>query len=301
MLAVDVGGSGVKYALSDESLMLRQKGTVATSYDTHRAFVEAIGDIFDRSGPVDAIAMSYCGELDPASGHLFSGGALRFNGGTNMIDSIGARCGVPVSIENDANCALLAEVHSGCLVGCRNALALVMGTGIGGALLINRQVYRGSHFHSGNASQTRVDLTRPDAPLLASVNGMRGFTSDFASRAGIAPGSADVPELFAQCDAGNPIALQVLDEYCSRLAVFIYNAQVMLDVEVVAIGGGISAQPLLIDTLREHVDRIFTTAWDPLPRPELRPCHYRNDANLIGAVFHHFHPDHQEPAAHARS
>lgn len=290
VLAVDVGGSGVKYALTDESLTLREKGLVPTSFDTHASFVDAIGGVFDRFDGIDAVAMSSCGELDPRSGYMFSGGALRFNGGTNMIESLGARCGVPVSIENDANCALLAEADSGCLVDCENAMALVMGTGIGGAVLINRRVYRGSHFHSGNASPTRVDLT-PGAPLLARLNGATALATGYASRAGLAPEHIDVPTVFARCEEGDPIALAVMDEFCSRLAVFIHNTQLILDVEAFAIGGGISAQPRFIDTLRDHVDRVFDGLQIQVPRPELRPCRYRNDANLIGAVLHHFNPD----------
>ena len=122
LLAIDVGGSGIKYALSDESLTLHEKGLVPTSFDTHAGFVEAVGGVFERFDGIDAVAMSCCGELDPRSGYMFSGGAHVFNAGTNMIESIGARCGVPVSIENDANCALLAEVHSGSLTDCENAV-----------------------------------------------------------------------------------------------------------------------------------------------------------------------------------
>jgi predicted NBD/HSP70 family sugar kinase len=291
LLAIDVGGSGIKYALSDESLTLHEKGLVPTSFDTHAGFVEAVGGVFERFDGIDAVAMSCCGELDPRSGYMFSGGAHVFNAGTNMIESIGARCGVPVSIENDANCALLAEVHSGSLTDCENAVVLVMGTGIGGAVLINRRVYRGSHFHSGNASQVRVDLSRPGSRPLARVAGVRGAGRTYAARAGIAPGEVDLPTMFAQCDAGDPVALGVLDEWCSQLAVFIHNTQLMLDVEAFAIGGGVSAQPRFLSTLRDHVFWVFGNALVEVPQPEVRACRYRNDANLIGAVFHHFNPD----------
>ncbi|MGZ5380203.1 MAG: ROK family protein, partial [Mycobacterium sp.] len=180
-LAIDIGGSGIKYAIADESYELTQKGVLPTQYESHASFIDAVGGIYDRfKDTVSGIAMSSCGELDPDTGHMFSGGTLTFNTGTNMIDSVTARCGVPVSIENDANCALLAEAHSGCLTNCRNAVALIIGTAIGGAIMINRDVYRGSHFHAGNASFTKVGLAIQASPQLDTLNGVGALTSRYA-------------------------------------------------------------------------------------------------------------------------
>ncbi len=290
-LVLDVGGSSIKYALADDSFELSAKGSLPTSYDTHEDFVAAIGGIYDRfAGRVDGIAMSCCGELDPRTGHMFSGGALRFNAGHNMIASVRARCPVPVTVENDANCALLAEVHDGSLSDCTNAVALVMGTGVGGALLINGRIYHGSHFHSGNASFVRTDLADPDDAGLALANGVPALIGDYARLAGLDPATIDGPLLFDRLDAGDSFAKEALGAYCSRLAAFIFNLQVILDVDAVAIGGGISAQPAFVDLLRERVDAIFAAAPVPLPRPQVRVCRYFNDANLVGALYHHLNP-----------
>ncbi len=235
--------------------------------------------------------MSCCGELDPQTGHMFSGGALLFNAGTNMIASIGARCPVPVSIENDANCALLAEMHDGSLSDCTNAVALVMGTGVGGAVMINGSIYHGSHFHSGNASYVRPDLSHPHASNLALVNGVPALARDYALLADLDPEQVDGRLVFEQVDIGDPAAVQALDAYCQRLATFIFNLQVILDVDAFAIGGGISARPVFIQTLEREVAAIFAAETRTrLPAPQLRVCRYFNDANLLGALYHHFNP-----------
>ncbi len=91
-LAMDVGGSGVKYALADESYQLTEAGVLPTQYDTHAGFIDAVGRVYDRfAGTVTGIAISTCGELDPDTGHMFSGGTLTFNSGTNMIEAVSAR------------------------------------------------------------------------------------------------------------------------------------------------------------------------------------------------------------------
>ncbi len=285
---MDVGGSGIKYALADESYQLREAGVLPTRYDTHAGFIDAVGSIYDRfAGTVTGIAISTCGELDPDTGHMFSGGTLTFNSGTNMIDAVSARCGTPVSVENDANCALLAEAHSGCLTDCRNAVALTIGTAVGGALMINRSMYRGSHFHAGNASFTKVTLADGASPQLDTLNGVGTLTSRYAAALGVPAGAVDGPIFFDRVQHGDPAALESLESFCTSLGNFIFNVQTVLDVEAVAIGGGISAQPVFIDTLRRSTERSFGRATAKLPKPDIRACHHFNDANLLGALRHH--------------
>ncbi len=95
--------------------------------------------------------------------------------------------------------------------------------------------------------------------------------------------------VFDLVEAADPDAVATLDLFCARLAAFVYNVQVMLDLDVVAVGGGISARSSFIDTLVAKVDELFDASFIPLPRPAVRPCRYRNDANLIGALYHHLH------------
>ncbi|MFP5417367.1 MAG: ROK family protein [Actinomycetes bacterium] len=293
-LVLDVGGSSIKHALADDSYALSDKGSVPNTFRDNAEFIEAIGQLYDAvAGRVSGIAISACGELDPATGEMISGGALRFNAGTNMIERVGARCPVPVSVENDANCALLAEVHDGSLSDCTNGIVLVIGTGVGGAILINRRIYHGSHFHSGNASFSLLSLSEPFDPArtFAITNGVGGLVRTLALLRSLDRGELDGRSFFALLDAADPTALAAFDTFCSRLAAFIYNLQVILDVDAVALGGGISAQPRFIETVRAKVQGLFAAEnFARLPAPEVRACTYFNDANLVGALFHHLHP-----------
>lgn len=131
-LVLDVGGSSIKHALADERYHLTAPGRVpAARFTTHAEFIDVIGALYDAAAPVDGIAISTAGELDPATGYMFTGGPSlqRWNQHRGRRPSPVRR--VPVAAENDANCALLAEVYDGVLVGRRNAVALVLGTGVG--------------------------------------------------------------------------------------------------------------------------------------------------------------------------
>lgn len=133
-LAFDVGGTAIKHALIDEDFQLSDKGSFPSAAVASSAeFIEALGSVRDRyAEQISGVAVSTCGELDPSSGELFSGGSLRFNTGTNLVNLLQDRCGLRVSVENDANCALLAELHDGSLAQATNAFVVVLGTAVGG-------------------------------------------------------------------------------------------------------------------------------------------------------------------------
>ncbi len=192
-----------------------------------------------------------------------------------------------MSVENDANCALLAEAHSGCLTDCRNAVALTIGTAVGGALMINRSMYRGSQFHAGNASFTKVALADATSPQLDTLNGVGTLTSRYAAAIGVPAGAVDGPTFFDRVQQDDPAALESLESFCTSLGNYIFNLQTVLDVEAVAIGGGISAQPVFIERLKQSTERSFSRATARIPRPDIRACHHFNEANLLGALRHH--------------
>jgi predicted NBD/HSP70 family sugar kinase len=102
------------------------------------------------------------------------------------------------------------------------------------------------------------------------------------------------PEHEGACDdaanAAEPDALEVLERFCKMVAVQIYNLTVLLDVEKVAIGGGISKQPLLLDDLRRVYAGLFASRGESpymigLPRCEIVPCHFSSEANQVGALY----------------
>ena len=286
-LVLDVGGSGIKHAIADAAGNLRNKGVVPTTFTSHPEFIEAVGALYDPvAGAIEGIAISTAGELDPVTGFMHNGGALTFNAGTNMIEAVTARCPTRVSVENDANCALLAETADGALTGCTDAVAIVLGTGIGGAVMLGGRIRHGAHQHAGHFSLLLSNLLDADPlrPLAVDV-GVGGLTRPYAEEAGLE--SADGRAFFAALAEGHPGAVRLLDDYARRVAALIFNVQLVLDVEAFAIGGGISVQPTLIEAIRTRFDELIERTPAELPRPRVLACKHFNDANLRGALVHH--------------
>ena len=138
LMVFDVGGTEIKYSVMDESLERRESGSVPTPMGSQEEFFDVLCGLYEpHKGEVEGIAMSLPGFIDSERGICLGGGALRYNQGKKVAGPLSERTGVPVHIANDGKCAALAELRDGALRGCRNASVYIIGTGVGGGLIIN--------------------------------------------------------------------------------------------------------------------------------------------------------------------
>ena len=178
------------------------------------------------------------------------------------------------------------------LKGCRNAAVFIIGTGVGGGLIIDGKLVRGRDCTAGEYSfmNTNADAWSDPAKSVACQCSTSGLLSGYRARKGL---PADAPMdgriFFEAVHAGETEANEALRSFCRAVAVQIYNLNVLLDLEKVAIGGGISKQPILVETLNEVYEEYilrghpFGAAAHTLPRPEIVPCRFLSEANQIGA------------------
>ena len=94
-------------------------------------------------------------------------------------------------------------------------------------------------------------------------------------------------EIFEMANKDNEKVIAGIDAFAKEVATQIFNVHIIFDCEKVAIGGGISAQPLLIELINKNMNEIFDNLHFDVYHPEIVPCKFRNDANLIGALYQH--------------
>ena len=291
-LTIDVGGTNIKYALMDDEPAILDRGEIPTPYEGFDVFVEKIVGIYNsyKDMGVDAIAMAAPGKIDSNTGYFYTSGALKYISGVNLADRLAEHIPVPFAVENDAKAAALAELWLGSMQGVKNGTVIVLGTGIGGALIIDGKLYRGSTFAAGEYSCISGNLSKPydDHVTWAAQNGVGMMVVDYAMRIGAEPTAMNGRILFKKANEGEPEALEAIRAYCQGLATGIISLQTIIDVERVAIGGGISRQPILLETLKNVIEEMNAPFIGKVPYtiPEIVPCSFGNDANMIGALYH---------------
>lgn len=285
-LTIDIGGSAIKYGVIDEELNFITKGSVPTPTDTKENLFRDLKTILvNTDESVEGVAISMPGVIDNESGFAYTGGALEYVMDENLADELEEFLEHDVTICNDAKSAALAEMGYGNLQGIDNAIVVVLGTGIGGAVVINGKLVKGTHFSAGEFSFILGDVHNPvdSSKMFAAHNGIRGLTKEIEIASGLA-GIQGI-EAFRMIREGSEEVLQGVRNFCTKLAFHLFNMQVILDVERIVIGGGISQEPMMIKLINEAADQQFIPRYRAITKPEITTCKFMNDANLIGALY----------------
>ncbi len=294
-IALDWGGTFLKYAYMDEESSILEKGKIPSPSreDTKENFLKAIDSIVERFPAVDGIAISSPGIIDSTKGIIQVIGVFPYLTNCAIAEELQKRYGVPVSIENDAKCAALAELWKGSLADVNDGIVFVIGTAIGGGIVLNHQLRRGKDFFAGEFSAMNLNWKEPNEKqsYMAQL-GYKRLLSLVQEKTGLSSIQSG-EEAFALMQEGNQAALEALEAYTDLLALQLFNLNVLLNVEKICIGGGISRQPLLLESIRRSVEKIRTYHPDilqgiALPLPNVDVCTFYNDANLIGALYHWF-------------
>ena len=211
------------------------------------------------------------------------------------------RPGQKVVCANDADCAAVAEHAAGAARDVDEFVMVTLGTGIGGGIYTGGKLLRGHSGFAGEIGHMVIDPRGPRCPC-----GNRGCWERFASGAGVArlareaAAAGRLPELVkrigdvesirgedvtAAAAQGLPEALAVIDEVGWWLALGIANLAVIIDTDLIVIGGGLTtAASLLIPAARRHLDGMVEGG-PARPAVQIREAHFGEQAGAIGAAF----------------
>ncbi|CUN93849.1 ROK family protein [Sarcina ventriculi] len=288
-LVLDVGGTAIKYALMTEKLEFLEKGKIKTPRDSIENFIDNIGNIYDKyKNDIEGMALSIPGILDSDTGYMYTGGSLEYNTDKNMLKVLGERCKTKIAIENDGKCAALAELWKGNLQECENGVVILLGTGVGGGIIKDKKLYKGKHFFAGEFSFIAGNInvmSNNDKEWWGSLNGLDGLLDDFAKVKNLNRNEIDGIKFFEYANNDDKDALEILNKFTYKTALAIINLQCILDADKYLIGGGISEQDILIKYIKKNIDDYHSQFEYFVPKPVVDRCKFRNDSNLIGALY----------------
>lgn len=285
ILAFDVGGSSIKFAVVQEDGTVGEKGSFKTPADLD-GFYEGLRQTKEALGKAQAFsgaAFSMPGAVDDASGIIGGASAIPYIHDFDIKSALANALGLTVTMENDANCAALGETWLGAAAGCQDVAFLVIGSGVGGAVVKDGRVHHGAHLHGGEFGFMVGD---DGATILSEMASTENMARTCEKKKGLPAKSLDGRKVFQLAAEGDEAAKQAIAQMIEALARAIYNIQYSYDPECFVIGGGISAREDFVPAIEAAIDRILARVKIARIRPDVRQAKFGNDANLIGAVRH---------------
>lgn len=285
-VSIDIGGTAIKYGVID------QEGTILSRYErkTEAAkggpsilekTVEIVKELQEKDGNFEGVCISTAGMVDIEKGEIFYSAPLIPNYiGINFKETMEREFQLPCEVENDVNCAGLAEYQSGAAKGSKISLMLTIGTGIGGSIIMNGEVFHGC---SGSACEVGyMHMAGSDFQTLGAASILTRKVAEWKNE----------PEevwngyhIFEEAKKGDALCIKAIDEMTEVLGQGIANICYVINPEVVVLGGGIMAQE---EFLREKIEQAMAKYLVPsiAKHTRLEFAKHKNDAGMLGAFYH---------------
>mgnify|MGYP001147504536 CR=1 FL=1 len=294
-IGIDFGGTSIKMGVVKGAEVIAHAPSIATQeYGNPDQLIEAIAQFVNmlrlNHPEVQAIGMGMPGFVNFYQGTVYT---LTNVPGWNNVpvrDMLQAACGLPVYVENDANCMAYAEWKMGAGRGMSSLVCLTMGTGIGGGIVVHDRMLRGRRLSAAELGQTSIHYQGKTGPF-----GSRGAIEEYIGNNELAAvkryAGAGIIKTVDECTprhldeaarSGCPIALQLWEDTAEMLGCLIMNLMYTLVPDAFIIGGGVAkAGDLLMKPLLENLRKqLFPLLMEDL---KILPARFGAEAGLLGA------------------
>ncbi|MCQ2515073.1 MAG: ROK family protein [Ruminococcus sp.] len=311
-LGIDLGGTNIVAGVVDENYNIVAKASCKTNVPRPESEIcdsmaevalKAIEEAKITLKDVESVGIGVPGAVNPETGVIEYSANLYFHNWA-VVRMMEERLNTKVKIENDANAAALGEYLAGSAKGAKNAVAITLGTGVGGGIIIDGSIYSGSNYAGAELGHMVIVKGGKECAC-----GRHGCWEAYASATGLINLTkqkilTEKPEfsyMLKTCDgditnvsgrtafdamrAGDPLARQVVEEYISYLATGIVNIINIFQPDILCIGGGISNEgDNLLTPLRAIVEAERYTKHND-KQTVICKATLGNDAGIIGAAY----------------
>ncbi|OPJ64585.1 ROK family protein [Clostridium oryzae] len=293
----DVGGTFIKYGVISEEGNILVKGKFETPSNNCKeeipvVIIQRVKEL-ESSCCIDAVGISTAGQIDTEKGEIiFASDNLPGYTGAKLSEEIMDKLGLRCFVENDVNCAALGELWKGAGEGKKSFVCIALGTGVGGAIIIDGKLYKGIGGSAGEIGHSIIDIH--GEPCACGSNGCyERFASTsalirrYSERSNIEVEKLSGELIVSKAKAGEELASEVYDEFLDNIVVGLVNVTHILDPGLIILGGGISAQgkPFFDEInlrFRKKVMKYYSGY------TEIVQAKLENDAAIIGAAYNAF-------------
>lgn len=282
-LGIDIGGTTAKYALISDRGDIRCKSSFSTGKHSSKSdFLQSLFRVTDWAVDLGVKGIGICslGIINPDSGAILGGVQnMPYLHGVNFLEVLAERYPHhPVRISNDVKAIARGEQWMGAARDCSNFFCIALGTGLGGALVLDSKLVEGTHYRAGEICYVNY---RNNQDYLEKYTSTKYMMKLAARTLGVS--DLDGFEFFHRVHNGDPACCNILDVWIHTLARFVANILIILDLEKVIIGGGISKESdILIPRLTKAVSSMLPPEFRGQASIEAAQC--ANDAGMLGAI-----------------
>ena len=309
-IGIDLGGTNIVAAVVDEDYKILTKASTKTNRprpaeaiadDMAAMAIQAVKDAGLTMDDIEWVGVGTPGIANSETGIIEYSNNLGFEN-TPMADLIRKHIDKPIYIENDANAAAYGEYVAGAAKGAKNAVCITLGTGVGGGIIIDGQIYAGSNFGGAEIGHTVISIDGPQCSC-----GRKGCFEVYSSATGLIRmtkekmdavpdsvmhkiteernGKVSARTAFDAMRQGDAAAKEVVDFYIKALATGITNTINIFQPDILCVGGGVCNEgDALLLPMKALVEQEVYTRNSP-KNTRIVIAELGNDAGLIGAAF----------------
>ncbi len=309
-IGIDLGGTNIVAAVVDEDYKILTKASTKTNRprpaeaiadDMAAMAIQAVKDAGLTMDDIEWVGVGTPGIANSETGIIEYSNNLGFEN-TPMADLIRKHIDKPIYIENDANAAAYGEYVAGAAKGAKNAVCITLGTGVGGGIIIDGQIYAGSNFGGAEIGHTVISIDGPQCSC-----GRKGCFEVYSSATGLIRmtkekmdavpdsvmhkiteernGKVSARTAFDAMRQGDAAAKEVVDFYIKALATGITNTINIFQPDILCVGGGVCNEgDALLLPMKALVEQEVYTRNSP-KNTKIVIAELGNDAGLIGAAF----------------
>jgi fructokinase len=292
-IGVDLGGTKIEAVALDPNGEVRARRRIATPVGDYAATVAAIAELIlaleSETGARASVGIGIPGTIVAETGLVKNANSTWLNG-RSLGRDVEAALGRPVRFANDANCFALSEAADGAATGCAVVFGVILGTGVGGGIVIDGHPLAGANAIAGEWGHNPLPAPLPDElpgpqcycrrqGCIETFLSGPGLAADHRRHGGAALAAADIATRAA---AGDPLCATTLERYAERLARALASVINLLDPDAIVLGGGLSRIEFLYARVPQlwerHIfsDRVVT---------RLLPPHHGDASGVRGAAW----------------
>lgn len=288
VLGLDIGGTKIRMGIVDSDGNVIENHIIPTKIPLYPYLERQIISFLNKHPEIEAIGIGTRGMVDAESGVItYEGDTLPGWQGTEVKSLLEKACGLRVEVNNDANCAGLAESRIGAAKGFKRTVCLTLGTGLGGGFVMDGQVMNGTH---GGAGEVGHMILYPNGHVCNC--GRHGCSEQYVSGTALRYMIAQKQimdeennlispnRLFELVREGHPDALEITKKFTTDLAIVISSLQAVLDMDCVVIGGGVS------ESSQGWWDYLMEALKPLLLKPlTVKKAEFGDEAGMLGAAL----------------